>query len=175
MSTIAHRAVPFPLAWRQVVRVGALTGVALTYAYALAFLLYAVLRATFTLVIMLWPDVGLLGAVIATSESLAIPVLMFATLLTIPAALLGAITAVLVYTTLLWLNGSHSPLQTALLGGTIALAVIAVIRFGLAYGLGVTAASLTLPTYLFWLGLPAAIYLIASTSGGWHLSHQVRR
>lgn len=170
MSTIAYREVRVQLSWGEVVRTGALIGVALTYAYALAFLLYATLRATFTLVTRPWPDAGLLGTVIATTASLAIPALVLATLLAVPAALLGALTAVLVYTVIPRLNAARSPVQAALIGGAIALAVVAVIQLGLEYGLGVTVASLTLSTYLFWLGLPAVTYVVAAAIGGARLN-----
>lgn len=173
MSTIAYRGMRSQLAWGEVAQIGALTGVALTYAYALVFLLYATLRATFTLVTMPWPDAGLLGRVIATSALLAVPALVLATLLAIPAAVLGALTAVLVYAVLLWLNTPYSPVQAALIGGAIALAVVALIRLGLMYGLGVTVASLTLPTYLFWLGQPAVIYVVAAAIGGVRLNRRL--
>lgn len=173
MSTIAHRELRLPLPWREVVRTGALAGAALTYVYALAFLLYATLRATFALVTMPWPDAGLLGTIIATSLSLAVPALVLATLLALPAAVLGAITAMLVYTVVPRLNAARSPVQAALMGGAIALAVVAVIQLGLGYGLEVTVASLTLSTYLFWLGLPAVVYVVAAATGGVRLNRRL--
>jgi hypothetical protein len=173
MSAIAHTRMRTHFAWREVVQTGALAGVALTYTYALAFLLYATLRATFVLVSMPWPDAGLVGTVIATGASLVAPGLVLATLLTVPAALLGALAAALVYAVLLWLSASHLVTEAPLIGGAVALTVVAMIRLGLVYGLGITVASLTLPTYLFWLGLPAVVYVVAAAIGGGRLNRRL--
>jgi len=148
---------------------GGLAGAGLVFGYAAIFLVYAVLRSSLTLFQSL--DGGNLAlTLVAYSASLALPALVFACLIAPFAALVGGGTGLLMSWLSARLNPAGVPARAIWIGSGAALGLALAGLLALRLGLGLSAVRLTWPTYLFWLGVPGAIYIIAGGAGGWLLN-----
>ena len=140
---------------------GAAVGAGLTLAYALLFILYAVLRSAIT-ILAVQPSAALLAA---NSISLIIPSLSIAVLVSFFAAGLGALTAVLVRWLLPRFNPRCQPLRAAAIGLGTALGLGLLLQLALQLGTGLSIFSLQPETALFWFGLPGLVYAAAGAVG----------
>ncbi|CAG0943011.1 hypothetical protein ANRL1_01172 [Anaerolineae bacterium] len=156
------------LAWGRIAWYGAELGIAFAFVYALAFIVYAIVRATIDLIATPQIDAGWLNIALATWFSLAVPALLLAALFTPVVAIIGALTALGVNAIASARNAS--PRQAALIGaetsGVFALALIALLTFGA----GFTWSLAIIETWMFWLVLPLLLYVVAGGVGGWMLS-----
>jgi hypothetical protein len=156
--------------WRYVALRGAAVSVGLTFAYALAFLLYAIVRSSLTLAARVNPDTGLLGTLIATWTSLAIAVLTMASLMAVVAAVLGTATALIV----LWLSSVLNPRRVSaraiMIGLVTCLGIALLLNLALQQALSLSWSALVSEAYLFWLGLPSLIYVGAGGVASWQLA-----
>lgn len=162
------------LDWHDAARLGATYGVRLTVAYALLFIVYACARAVIEIVPALQA-----GAAVQTSLAVIVSLLVAAAsigvLMALFAALLGAVTALVVYGLLPVFDPGQRPRRASAVGGIAA---------------GIFAASLvvaaqSLPgghlgpahpeTWLFWLVLPLTIYVCAAAIGARRLNTRISR
>lgn len=153
------------MVWSRVARAGATVGLMIAGAYALAFLGYAITRATATLLLTPSIDGGLTGTIAVTALSLAVPVAVFATLCAPLAAGLGAATALLIRTLLARMPMVYGRLGAALLGVGMCVALGLVLIGMLARGLGLVWNSGTAEALTFWLVLPLVLYTLAGALG----------
>lgn len=151
--------------WGQTARSGAGFAVRLTIAYAVVFIVYALVRSVLRLLPTPTFDAGLVGTLLAYGVSLALPALVIALILALVMTLLGIVTALIVRGLLSVLNPTHAPLSAILVGAAVALVIAALLHVGL----GFSPDSLTWETYLFWVGIPSAIYVIVGAVGSWRL------
>lgn len=157
------------MGWGQTASRGAAVGVVSVGVYALAFLGYAVTRATARLLTTPDIDGGLAATIAATWLSLAVPVAVFAILCALPAALLGVVTALLMRGLLVRIPRTWGWARAMLVGGglcaTISFTLLALLasQLGLAWTRG-TGEAIT-----FWLALPLVVYTLAGALAGGRL------
>jgi hypothetical protein len=161
------------ISWLYTGWYGAEAGIALTLLYALAFLLYAVIRSTAAISITPQIDGGLTRTLIATCVSLAVSTSGLAVVLAVPAAIIGAMTA-LALRAVIAQPPVGAYVQSAVVAGlaislSVSLGLVALI----VYGLGVQWSPASAETLIFWLILPLAIYIIASAVVGWRVQRLV--
>jgi hypothetical protein len=150
--------------WGDAARQGALTGAVLAYIYSLVFLLYAVVRESISVLNVGAADGGVL--LLSNAVSLAMVVLIFGTVMAIVSAVIGAVTEVVLLYAIRRLIGDYQPMAAVLTGVGVALVLAFVIhlitgiapspRLNLAYP----------ETYLFWLGVPTVVYVVAGALRG---------
>jgi hypothetical protein len=151
--------------WGRVASGGALVGLMTAGAYALAFLGYAITRATATLLLTSDIDGGLAGTAAVTALSLAVPVAVFTALCALPAAGLGALTALIIRALLTRMTTAQGQLWAALLGAGVCVAVSLVLLALLAGGMDLAWTSGTAEALTFWLVLPLVLYTLAGALG----------
>lgn len=157
--------------WWYGARGGAALGVILTFAYALAFVVYATVRSTL-LVFSAGVEIDVPGTLVAYAISLAVAALAIAALMAIPAALIGIVTAILLKKALFVLNSKHSPRRAALIGSSVCLILAALFHFAVQFGLGFALVDVfaNLETYLLWLGIPTLLYVAVGGAAAWRLN-----
>lgn len=167
---MSHTHQPARARWRTVAGRGAEIGVALGFAYAIAFLVYAALRSTTELLATPDVDAGWLGTAFATWIALALPAFVFAALLAPLAALLGALTAVAVYALLPTLNPEHTPPRAILIGLGVCSLIALVSVLLLEQGTGLQWTPALAEALTFWLVLPLLVYIVAGGAASWRLN-----
>lgn len=145
--------------WARTAWYGAELGIALAFVYALAFVAYAVARASVSILASGDLAGGLAETLLATWLSLAVASAAVAAICALPAALLGAATA-------LTIRALLPPIATRGPNGAVALGVLVCLGFSLALalligGLGVRWTPANAGALTFWLALPLAIYCAA--------------
>jgi hypothetical protein len=159
--------------WGRTAGYGAEAGIALAFVYALAFIGYAVVRSTLTLLATPAPDSTLAGTLIATWISLAVPAFMLAAILGILAAVIGALTALVLRALLSRVNPTHAPQQAIAVGVAVCLTVSLALLVLLYRGLGVRWTPATAATLTFWLLLPLVAYVVAGGMASWHVNRRL--
>lgn len=159
-----------PLGWGRVAGYGAELGIACAFLYALAFIGYAIVRATLDLLVTPQIETGWLGTAIATWVSLAVPALLLAALFAPLAALIGSLTALVVNAVSMALNPGRAQRQAIAIGTVVCTAVVVVICGLLFFGMGLTWKAAIAETLIFWLVLPLSLYIIAGGVGSWSSS-----
>jgi hypothetical protein len=154
----ANQAVSHPTG-RAVARAGAAVGVGLTFAYALTFALYAIVRSSWTIWRWTPPDLGKLEALAANAASIVVASVASAGLLAVVVALLSMGTALVMAWALATWNAHQSTGRAILMGAATALVVVVVGQFTLSWALGRSLFSFGAATYLFWIGLPSLLYV----------------
>ena len=159
--------------WLMVARRGAEIGITLDFAYAVAFIAYAIIRSAVKLLATPGIDAGWPGTALATWAALALPAFVFAVLFVPIVALLGVLTALAVYALSPTLNPEHAPSRAVFIGiGVCSLVVFATALLpDLQAGLRWTPA--LAETLTFWLALPLLIYIVAGGMASRHLNHTV--
>jgi len=154
------------LGWARVAGYGAELGIACAFSYALAFIVYALVRSTGDLSAAPQIDAGWLNIALATWFALATPALLLAALFAPFVAILGALTALAINAITSARNAS--PRAGALIGaGTCAgIASALVVLLTLT---GFTWSRAISETWLFWIVLPLLVYVGAGGIGGWLL------
>lgn len=149
------------MSWGRVAWHGAELGVACAFVYTLAFIAYAMVRATYDLLATPQIDAGWLNIALATWFALAVPALLLAALFAPVVALVGAVTALIVNALA---SARHAAQTGALVCAVIALALVAWLTLtGFTWSLAI------IETWLFWLVLPLGFYIAAGGIGGWLL------
>src|SRR6266498_716764 len=122
MQPIKRNAYP---AWVYGPLGGAVLAVALAFAYALIFIVYATIRSSL-LVVNVNPDASVAGTVIAYFFTLAVPALVIAAMMAVPAALVGLVAAPILKRVVVFLNPRRSDVRAIGLGSatSFALAVV---------------------------------------------------
>ncbi len=156
------------LGWGRVAWYGAELGVAADFAYALAFILYALVRSTFDLLATPQIDAGWLNIALATWFALAVPALLLAALFAPFVALIGALTALAVNAISAARNASSR--QAAQIGAAVCALVALTLVALLTWGGGFAWSPALIETWMFWLVLPLLLYIAAGGIGGWMLS-----
>jgi hypothetical protein len=149
--------------WRRVARSGAAAGAALTFGYALLFIVYTLVRTSAMIVRRV--ELGIAGgALLANGITIALAALTWACLFALVAALIGLLTAVALRGLLIWLNPPTSR-RAAALGGLLAILVVITLYLVL-HPVGGQYLSPVYPeSLLFWFGLPSLIYICAAAWG----------
>jgi hypothetical protein len=149
---------------------GAELGAAADFAYALAFILYALARSTYDLLATPAIDAGWLNIAIATWLALAVPAFLLAALFAPIVMVFGALTALLVKVVLAARNPSRASRRAVALGVTVCAFVVIVILALLVFGMGLTWRPAIAETLAFWIVLPLVLYVVAGGIGGWELN-----
>lgn len=158
--------------WGRVAGGGAMVGFVTAGVYALAFLVYAITRATATLLLTPSIDGGLAGTVAVTALSLAVPVAVFVAICALLAAGIGAVTALLLRALLTRVTAAQGRVRAALLGGGVCATISLVFLALLAGGLDVAWTRGTAEALTFWLMLPLTLYTLAGALGSCWLQRQ---
>ena len=112
------------------------------------------------------PDGSLWPTYLAGAISLAVASLGIALVLGVVAAAVGALTAVAAVAVNRWFNHGRQPQWAAAIGLSVALIVVVLLHLGL-WSAGLWSwSSLVSSTYLFWMGIPAVIYLATAYQSG---------
>jgi hypothetical protein len=141
--------------------------------YALAFMVYAVVRSSFTIVVTVNEDAGRLGTLLATWLSLIIPALTIALLIVPLAVLFGVVTALLIWGISAAWNREHAPTKAVAIGSGTCVVIAVVLIVVLSQGLGLRWTSTVAETLTFWLALPLVIYILAGGTAGWELNRRL--
>jgi hypothetical protein len=141
---------------------GAKWGVLLALAYGLGFCIFGSLRYVFD-VAHAPPDEGFWTHVLGGAVSLTVAALGITLVMALPAAALGALTALLAASAdRFWT--ARSGVAHGLAAGLIVAAGVLLLLHGALWIMGIwSPLNLASPTYLFWLGIPSLLYL--STAG----------
>jgi hypothetical protein len=168
--SIAHMQPTLVPSWRKVLLTGAAAGTGLTFAYALLFALYAIVRSSASIWATIPPDINLLGTLSANAASITVASLATAVVLALVMALLGMGTAVVIKGLDSLFNPTHDSQRAILIGCGAALAFVLVCQFAVNMLMGGSLSSLGGETYLFWLGLPALIHIGTGAAGAWTMN-----
>ena len=150
---------------------GAALAVGLAFAYALVFIVYATIRSSL-LPARVQPDAGFFGTAIAYGAALAIATLAITALMAIPAAIVGAVTALILKWLLSVLNPQHTRRRAIIVGSVICFALTFILHlvFQRALGFALSDVIANPETYLLWLGFPSLIYIAAGGAASWELN-----
>lgn len=152
---------------------GAGVGLLAVFVYALAFIVYAAVRSSFTVFATVNEDAGLFGTLIATWVSLSIPALTIALLLAPLAVVFGVIAALLIWGLSAAWNREHAPKKAVVIGsGTCAL-LAALLIVSLNLGFGLTWSQTVAETLTFWLALPLLVFVGAGGLASWELNRRL--
>jgi hypothetical protein len=141
--------------WGYIAARGAGVGVALTMAYTGCFIIYAWVRAARALQATMSGDPAQFGTFVATAASLSVAAGVIATFTVILTAILGALTGLVLQGLLARFNRDGDSRQAVLIG--VAAMALIVVVMDVAFRFH----ALQLETFLFWVGLPSAIYIVA--------------
>lgn len=148
-------------------RSGLRLGFLLALLYSAAFALYAVGRSSWQIAMTLPPDDSLLGTLVANAFALLLPILVFAFVLGVGAALLQCVTLLLVYGVAAVINPHRRAVGMAGIGLISATLLAAAIQLAVHQSLGSYFDALWPSGYLFWLGLPSLLFVGATTWVSW--------
>ena len=146
---------------------------ALAFVYTLALIGYAIVRSTLTILATPDIDAGLASTLIATWAGLALPALVCAALASIPAALIGALTVLVIRALLALGNVTPTPCRAVASGLAVCLVVSLALLALLTQGMGVTWTPATAATLTFWLVAPLVLYSIAGTVASWQVGRKL--
>jgi hypothetical protein len=119
------------------------------------------------------PDDGMLSLFAAGSISLVVATLAVAVLFTLPAALLGVITALLVRGALAAVKPKSAPWRAVGIGTATCLLLALLIHLALSWVGVLSWSSMASATYLLWLGIPSLLYVIAGGLFSWRWCSEV--
>lgn len=141
---------------------GAVAAVGLAFAYALVFVVYAVIRSSLLLGSVA-SDAGFGGTIIAYAAALTLAALTIAALMALPVAVIGLITAAIVKRSGFWFNPRHSESRSIAVGTFMCFIIVLVFHVLLQRALGFSMSDVVSnsETYLLWLGFPSLIYIAA--------------
>jgi hypothetical protein len=170
---MGQRIHPQHVGWGRTAWYGAEAGIALTLLYAVAFIGYALVRSTLNLLATPDLDGGLAGTLFATWISMAVPAFVLAATFACLAALLGALTALVLRVLLSDLNTLHRPRLAIATGIGVCLTISLVLLALLSQGLGVTWTSATAEALTFWLILPLVTLVLAGGLASWQVNRML--
>lgn len=155
-----------PRNWKNAARHGAMTGMKMTLLYAGAFTLYAVVRLVMELCVLPAPGSGRMGTVLATAASLITASLAITVVLLPLSALVGMGTSLLLHLVLPQIGSRFSVIGVLAISLAVAFAIADTVQLVLLPAAGFSPLELPFATWIFWFGLPTAIYIIAVGSEG---------
>lgn len=157
--------------WRYGPVGGAGLGVALTFAYALVFVLYATVRSAVLVTSAGW-QVNLPGTMLAYASSLTVAALAIAAIMALPAAVIGMLTAIGLKKLAAVLNPEQQARRATLIGLIACLLVVGIFHLVAQRGLGFAVSDVidNAETYLLWLGIPSLIYIAAGSAAMYALN-----
>jgi hypothetical protein len=147
--------------WRYAASRGAALCVVLAILYALAFLVYALIRSAFTVLSIDNPDAGRVSTLIATWASLFVAVLAITIILAILVAILGAVTGIIINALSSFLNPEHVPQRAVGIGIAVCLGIVVLLHLALRSAMNFSLPDLLSEHALFWLELPSLIFVVA--------------
>lgn len=142
--------------------------------YTLAFLGYAVVRSSATLLATVNEDAGLLATLAAVWVSLSVPALTIALLMCLLAAPLGAVSALAIWAASSAWNQQRAPGRALAIGAATCAALSALLVGLLVLGLGLAWTPTSAEALTFWLALPLLVYMIAGGAASWALNRNMR-
>ena len=163
------------LGWGRTAWYGAEACVTLACLYTLAFIGYAIVRATLAILATPEIDAGLAATLITTWAGVALPALVCGALAAIPAALIGALTALAIRALLALGSATPTPRRAVASGLTVCLVVSLALLALLTQGMDVTWTPATAATLTFWLLAPLVVYVIAGTVASWQVVESWQR
>jgi hypothetical protein len=143
---------------------GAAAGAALTFSYALLFIIYALVRTSAMILGRVEPGVAG-GVLLANGVTIALAALTWACLLTLVTAPIGLLTALALRWLLIWLN-PPTRRRAAALGGLLAALGVVTLYLVLQPRAGQYLSLAYRESLLFWFGLPSLMYISAAAWGG---------
>lgn len=154
---------------------GAAAAIALAFAYTAVFVVYALIRSLL-LVISANPGAGIPGTIVAYAATLSVPALVICVMMSVPAALVGLLTAPLLKRLLSAWNPRHDPARATAIGAAASCGIVVLLHviFQRALGFSLADVAANPETYLFWLALPSLIYILAGGVAGRVLNHRQR-
>lgn len=150
---------------------GLLLGLSEVLIYGLVFGIYATVRSSIQIGRVLALQEGLVGTLLANALSLFMAILMFTLLLGIGAAIIEAITLLLVYALSALFNPQGFQTRGLWIGLTTSGVLVAVILGLVQQSLGIYFAALWPSGYFFWLGLPSLLFMSVNGWLSWWFSH----
>ncbi|MCC6454828.1 MAG: hypothetical protein IT328_07800 [Caldilineaceae bacterium] len=156
--------------WHRVLQTGAQTAIGLTFAYALAFALYAIVRALPAIWITTPAENHLFGTLVANIASITLASLASALLLAPFTMLLGMATAALIEWLFILFNRQFDSRRALFIGLGAAAGFVFLLQLAVQLTIGQPLYNLSVETYIFWLGLPGLIHIGAGVVGAWFLN-----
>jgi hypothetical protein len=141
---------------------GAAPAMGLAFAYSALFIVYAAVRSSL-LVIRVNPDAGVPGTTVAYFFALAVPALVIAAMMAVPAALIGLIAAPILKHVVAIFNAPRSEGRAITIGSATCLFITVLLLVIFQRMLGFTFADMLAnsETFLFWFALPSLIFIAA--------------
>ena len=141
---------------------GAAAAIVLVFAYAVTFIIYAILRSAL-LVGSVASDAGFGGTMVAYAAALTIASLTIAALMALPAIVIGLVTAVILRRSVSWFNPRRLESRAMAIGALACFVIVVLFHLLLqqALGFGMSDVVSNPETYLLWLGFPSLIYIAA--------------
>ncbi len=149
------------LSWKNAAYSGAILCSRLALAYTLAFILYALARSALTVAATVNQDAGMWGTLIATWASLIVASLVIGALAALAVGILGAVTGIALRAVSVVSNPQHDPRRAVVIGATVCFAIVLLIHLALRAALNYSLADLLSMHALFWLELPALVFIVA--------------
>ncbi len=114
------------------------------------------------------PDAGVTGTIVAYFSALAVPALVIAAMMAVPAALVGLVAAPALTRIVTFLNRDHSERWAMVIGSATCLAITGILLILFQRMLGFTLADVAAnpETFLFWFALPSLIFMAAGGLAG---------
>jgi hypothetical protein len=149
---------------------GAKIGIVLTFAYALTFAVYAVIRSSVRIQGILQPDEWW-GLTLGNAVTLTFGVIVFALVTAILSALIGALTIVVLKWLLALLKADQSPRKAVLIGVVASFACWLTVTLVLQIVSGGRISMAFPETYVFWVGLPGLVFICTCSVISWQFCH----
>lgn len=159
---------------RQVAVCGLFWGFGLALAYGASFALYAIIRSSSQIALVLADSTALWGTLVANALSILLASLLFALLLGIGAAVLQSIALLFVYAVAPFLNSHHASGRGAWIGLCVSGILACALHFVVQRSLGSYFAALWPAGYFFWLGLPSLLFMGTTSWLSWRFRHKER-
>jgi len=165
VDVVSHTPAP---GWGAIVRQGAITGAQTSFSYAAVFGIYAIIRAAWNVAdaapVAPWPTGAAMGM------TLAYLVIIWGGIMAIPAACVGALTAVVVKLVQRIPAARRTPRAATMYGRLVALVLWPLLYMGLYAVLRQRIAPVYLETFMFWYFTPGIIYLVLTGYGARRLA-----
>lgn len=148
---------------RAIAREGAEIGVRMTRLYAGAFMLYATYRLAIAIAECPSSDTPIAATIAAAAASMVVASVTITSILALVSMVVGAASALIVHWLLARAAARGARGRPIVVGASVALVSLVIGQIGLLPALGFSLLSLPATTYLFWVGLPSALYLVVTT------------
>ncbi len=137
--------------WGYAASRGAALCTILALAYALVFLVYALIRSAFTVSAIDNPDASKIGTLFATWASLFVAVLVITNILGLLVAIVGAVTGLVINALSSLANRERMPQRAIGIGAVVCLVIVVLLHFALRSAINFSPSDLLSEHALFWL------------------------